>query len=95
MPARFTLRSIGRDDYAVLLDGKAAGRIMLYKNGPDPFWQWFVHGLIPSPPGSMADRGTAPTREAAMSAWRAAYEAIEAGPHSAHPEPAMWRGREP
>ena len=91
MPDRFILHRIGSDDYAVHLDGNAAGRIMLYTYGPDPFWQWFVHSIVPSPPGSMADRGTAPTRESAMSAWRAGYEAIEAGPHSAHPEPVSRR----
>ena len=94
MTHRFRLRSAGGDGAVrhVILDGRIVGAMVLNRYAPQPYWSWSVTAIDTVPvAGSVAGSGTAPTLEAALVAWRAAWDAIEAAPHRWMPEPPRWR----
>jgi hypothetical protein len=88
---RFILRQTRHDIYRVMMGDKTVGSIVHHTEGAEPFWSWSVTAIIADPPGSIVQGGSAPTKDAAVSAWRACWEAIEDGPHGWVPEPPAWR----
>ena len=66
--AALALRSIGQDDYAVIDDGHAVGRIRLASERKGQVRMWSCTVLIPCVPS-----GTADSLENAQSAFRQAW----------------------
>jgi hypothetical protein len=62
------------NDYDVYLDGQVIGRIMLHPQAPkDQPWFWTITARYRTP--SMADRGYAESREAAMADFKTRWQA--------------------
>jgi hypothetical protein len=83
MASRFILRLADRggDIRHVLLGGRIVGSIVFSRFAPREAWDWYVNAIVSDPPGASPNSGTAETLADALVAWRAAWEAIEAGPH--------------
>jgi hypothetical protein len=63
--------SLDPEDYEVVEDGKALGRIYRCQStGPAPYWQWSVYG---GPRGGRLHAGIADSLDEAKAAWLSAW----------------------
>lgn len=69
-----SLRPIGENDYSVIREGRAIGRIRLDDERPgQEKWEWAINPPLPVPPWGV---GRAPSFEEAKIAFRAAWERV-------------------
>lgn len=86
--APLILRHQIEETYRVWYEDKCIGTIAWYNSGPQPFWEWSITKVYSKLGGPAY--GTAPTKEAAMKAFRETFDIILTGPHSWMPDPPKW-----